>query len=245
MFKMMFSVPFFRYRFTSSWWIILLFVLALSFLLKLGFWQLERGREKRAILAAQQTMQTRRPTIWQTDMALPEQYQRVNVKGHFLKLVFFLDNQHFRHQLGYHVLSPLLLAPDFKKLVFVDRGWIKADKTRAILPDIKVSEAMQSLNGSVYYPSQNWLLGPSHEMRANKKIVVEQLDPVLFSKILQNEVYPFIIRLDADAGDGLIREWPLVSFSPKRHDAYALQWFAMACLLCLVFIAFNTRKENQ
>ena len=36
-------------------------------------------------------------------------------------------------------------------------------------------------------------------------------------------------------------EWKIVSVGPERHGAYALQWFALALTLLILWVALNRR----
>jgi rRNA large subunit m3Psi methyltransferase RlmH len=76
-------------------------------------------------------------------------------------------------------------------------------------------------------------------------IILEQLDTKLLSQILQKKVYPFIMRLDKQEAHGFVREWAIVSMPPQRHLAYALQWFAMALVILIIFVALNLKKKNE
>ena len=62
---------------------------------------------------------------------------------------------------------------------------------------------------------------------------------------MQKAVYPFIIRLDKQDTYGFVREWETVSMLPARHLAYALQWFAMAFVILIIFVALNLKKKNE
>lgn len=102
------------------------------------------------------------------------------------------------------------------------------------------------MQGSVYFPSKNqWVLGPAVEEKGDKTIILERLDEQLVSQILQKTVYPFIIRLDKKDTQGFVREWETVSMQPSRHLGYALQWFSMAFVILILFVALNLKKENE
>lgn len=73
--------------------------------------------------------------------------------------------------------------------------------------------------------------------------VVELLDVHLISQFLHKSVYPFIIRLNNHADNGYLREWPVVAMAPERHYGYALQWFAIALVILILFIALNLKKK--
>lgn len=79
----------------------------------------------------------------------------------------------------------------------------------------------------------------------NKVVILERLDTQLISQVLQKSVSPFIIRLDKQDANGFVREWATVSMPPQRHLAYALQWFVMALVVLIIFVALNLKKNEK
>ncbi len=223
---------------------LILTILFFSLFTRLGFWQIQRADEKKKMIVAQKTQELQKPFFWTHNQKQPLQYERIILKGTYLPQIFLLDNQHHQHQFGYNVLSPLEL-PDGSVLM-IDRGWVPGELSRRILPNIKTPNGLVKLQGSVYFPSKNqWVLGPSLEKKGNKVIILERLDTQLISQVLQKAVSPFIIRLDKQEANGFVREWATVSMPPQRHLAYALQWFVMALVVLIIFVALNLKKENE
>lgn len=238
------SVPFFKFRFTPSWMMLILAALSFSLFLRLGFWQIQRADEKAKMLAAQSVQEQLKPIFWEPKQKYPLQYARIKVKGSYLPQLLLLDNQHYQHQFGYDVVSPLELADG--SVILIDRGWIHGDITRRVFPTIQTPADLVQLQGSVYFPSKNqWVLGPDSEKKEHKITVIERLDTELASQLLQKVVYPFIIRLDKQDTHGFVREWETVSMPPQRHLAYALQWFVMALVILIIFVALNLKKKNE
>ena len=232
----------FDFRFKPNWGMTLLAVLAMALFMRLGFWQIERADEKKHMIAALNVFTRQASTGWLSGNRLPVQYQPIHVQGHFLPTRLLLDNQHYQHQFGYDVISPLVLADG--KVVLVDRGWIEGDVTRRSFPNTETPSGLIQLAGSAYYPSgKNWLLGQALEKKEADLAVVELLDTHLISQFLHKSVYPFIIRLGKPASHGYVREWAVVAMPPQRHYGYALQWFAIALLILILFIALNIKKK--
>ena len=229
------SLTRFNRRFTPGWGMSVLALLVILLFLRLGFWQLARAEEKRQMLAAQSALVKQPPIPWQPGFELPLQYQPLKIQGHFLTTTLLLDNQHYNHQFGYHVISPFVLSDG--KIVLVDRGWLAGDMMRRVLPDVNVPTQPLSLTGSAYYPSQkNWAFGELVDKTQANVTVIELIDTQLISQFLQKSVYPFIIRLSKDEANGYVRYWPVVAMSPERHEGYAVQWFAMALVIFILFI---------
>ncbi|HLF66609.1 MAG TPA: SURF1 family protein, partial [Gammaproteobacteria bacterium] len=96
----------------------------LPILLSLGFWQLGRMEEKEQLLSLQAQGLNAAPMAFQDIGPKPLRYAKVKVSGKFLpKFSILLEHQMFEGQPGYHVLSPLAIAPDLP-LLWIDRGWV-------------------------------------------------------------------------------------------------------------------------
>ena len=240
------SVKGFEFHFTPNRWMVLLTLMVLFIFCKLGAWQLHRAKEKRTIVAHVAHYAAKAPRAWQPPDNLPNPYEKIRVSGHFTTDLFFLDNQHHHHQLGYHVISPLVLTN--QHVIMVDRGWVKAMPSREIMPSISTPTQTIFLSGEAYYPSKNqWVLGQSIEKKQAHTTIVELINVKLFSIFLHKDVYPFIIRLDNQSAHGFRREWTSINMPPQRHEGYAFQWFMMAFTVLILFITLNTniKKANE
>lgn len=235
---------FFKRRFAPKWQITIIALLAIIFLSYLGFWQLQRAHEKKEMLAREASLAQNAPLQWSPGGTHPQQYQNVTVEGHYLPTVLLLDNQHHLHQFGYHVITPLQINAD--KVVLIDRGWVAGDLNRNKLPNVSQPPQPRQITGQVYYPStKNRALGQILEKKAANLAIVELIDIKIISQFLHKSVYPFIIRLDKREPYGYLREWAIVSMPPERHIAYALQWFAMAFVILVIFISLNMKKIDE
>jgi len=227
-----------------DWRMTILSIAVIVFLAYLGQWQLHRAAEKKQMLTVEAQFQQLPALKWQSPMELPRQYQRIEISGEFQPQLFFFDNQHYQHQFGYDVLSPLKLNDG--QIILVDRGWVKADAGQRQLPKINPVDFFQKIKGQVYYPSdKNWVLGQPLEKKAADIAIVERLDTKLISLFLHKSVYPFIIRLERGEPNGFTRDWAIVSMPPQRHYAYAVQWFAMAFVVLVIFIGLNLKKIDE
>lgn len=237
------SLTGFNIRFTPRWQMAALAIFTICLFTRLGFWQLQRADEKKQMLNAHHALTQQAPILWEPSSKLPIQYQQVGVQGRFLSKTLLLDNQHNHHQFGYHVLSPLMLANG--QVLLVDRGWLAGNVTRQTLPVTETPTGFISLRGSVYYPStKNWRLGQLLEKEQADSVVVELIDTKLIGQFLHKPVYPFIIRLGEHEANGFVREWAIVAMPPQRHYSYALQWFAMALVIFIIFIVLNCKKKT-
>lgn len=205
----------------------LIFLALLSLLIGLGIWQLYRAQEKLTILK------------------MP--HKRLKITGNYLSYTIFLDNQYYNHLIGYHILNPLILSNG--TMVLVNRGFIAAGSQRLDLPQITIPQSKQVIIGQIYYPEMRGvILGEIIEKQQLHFIILERLDLKIISNILHrdlahnNSIAPFILRLDKHAANGYIRDWVMVAMPPERHYAYALQWFAMASVLIIIYCILSVKK---
>lgn len=238
------SLTGFNIRCTPSWQMSIFAICMILLFIRLGFWQLHRAEEKINMVNAHSALADQKPILWQEGSTLPAQYQQFRVQGQFLQKTLLLDNQHYHHQFGYHAVSPFVLSNG--NVILIDRGWLPGDPTRQIFPPVESPRNIITLQGSAYYPSEkNWQLGQVFENDSANYVVIELIDTKLISQFLHKSVYPFIMRLGKDEANGYIREWTVVAMPPKRHYAYAVQWFAMALVILIIFIVLNCKKKHE
>lgn len=237
------SISRFRYRFTPSWPMCLLALFGMVFFSCLGVWQLHRADEKKELLAYEAALEKRAPRAWLGEEDNVQAFERVQFRGKILPQQLFLDNQYHAHHLGYHVISPVMM--ENKRVVLVDRGWVSAGATRQVLPEVVTPQQSLELSGTIYQPrGAPWVLGAGIEIRQENQAVIETLDFQLISQFLHKSVYPFIIRLDAQSPAGYVRDWVTVVMPPVRHLGYAVQWFALALVVLILFVGLNLKKYD-
>jgi surfeit locus 1 family protein len=51
-----------------------------------------------------------------------------------------------------------------------------------------------------------------------------------------------LVLLDPGEPDGYVRNWSAPGFPPMRHIGYAVQWFALALTLAVIYVVTNLRR---
>lgn len=221
-----------------------LFLLFLS----LGNWQLNRADEKRAIIQDYE----QRSQLSSSELALPlskpEQwrYRKVKVSGRFVEdRQFLLDNQVFRGQVGVNVITPLKLSYK-EQVVLVDRGWVPMTD-RSQLPEVDIETNTVNLEGTVYVPyKEGFKLGDMEEgIHFIWPRLIQYLDFDQISNSLGYPVAPLTIRLDPASPYGFHREWQPIPLRPDTHTAYAMQWFTLAGVLIIIYLALSLKKTHN
>jgi surfeit locus 1 family protein len=63
--------------------------------------------------------------------------------------------------------------------------------------------------------------------------------------LLGEDLVEGLLWLNPGEPHGFRREWVSNEFPPERHYGYALQWFALAATLLVLFIVVNLHKVEQ
>lgn len=211
----------------------------------LGTWQLQRAQDKQAILEQRSTARQAEPMRLADATEPASQYgRRVVVSGDYLtERQLLLDNQIWQSAAGYRVWTPLRL--DDGRLVFIDRGWVPRSADRATPPRPDAPAGRQRVTGL-------WRSLPEPGMRLAAPDACEQSGwprvlnyPTAAQVECQYEapVLAGIVLLDESLPGGFERDWQSVGTPPQRHIGYAVQWYAMALAVLVIFLIMNTKRR--
>jgi surfeit locus 1 family protein len=210
----------------------------------LGFWQLRRADEKTALMRQREQRQSE-PALAAGEAFASEdkRYRRVELAGEWDGAhQFLLDNQLFRQQAGYQVLTPLRLAGG--EAVLVNRGWVPVGQDRRRLPDVALGQAQARVVGIVdRFPGVGFKLRGAEIPAPGWPAVVQLLDAGPLSERLGYRVLPYQVLLAADAPDGYARDWKPASLDPEKNRGYALQWFSFALVLSVLYVWFGFKPK--
>jgi surfeit locus 1 family protein len=217
----------------------LLMLPVLALLLWLGTWQLERAGQKRALWASFERGGG-------APLALPPaatpapRYARVRASGHYLGArQFLIDNMTHDGAAGYRVLTPLEAADG--QLLLVDRGWLPLGASRAQLPDVAVGAGPREVIGRVdELPQAGIRLEVAAEPGWPRRIAFPTF--AALAAALGRPVYPQLLLLDPALPDGYVRAWQPPGLPPERHLGYAVQWYALALTLLVLYVIVNLRR---
>ncbi len=230
-----------------SWLVLTVTAVGIFFLSLLGVWQLQRAEEKKQILQNYELQRNNTLQDIRLPVSEPEKlrYQRIELQGRYISSKqFVLDNQVHDHQVGYNIFTPFkVIDTDF--IVLVDRGWVPIERSRDQLPEIDVDENLRTVMGQVYAPyGDPFTLGEIDNGDTQWPRLIQFLDFSALSQRIGFNLQPFTLRLDKDQQDGYLRAWKIFAFSPDRHLAYAVQWFALALSLFIIFIVLHISKSK-
>ncbi|WP_262964985.1 SURF1 family protein [Methylobacter psychrophilus] len=240
-----------HYSFTFKKSTALAYCCLLPLLIALGMWQLERSEEKKVFLERQEQGQTSAEVI-QLSSAIDGdvdalRYKKVQAVGHYDQAhQFLIDNQISGGKAGYFVLTPFVLEGE-ATAVLVNRGWVPLNKIRSVLPDIPFKSQQAQIRGRInHFPAVGIKLAGAEIPTKGWPSVLQVVDSQVLAKKLGYPLFPFQIELDKDLPDGFGREWQTTTIMlPEQHTAYAVQWFALAFTLTILFIGYSFKRNDD
>ncbi|HEY2416738.1 MAG TPA: SURF1 family protein [Steroidobacteraceae bacterium] len=241
------TLTFRRGRWSASWLMTALTLLAVLAFFQLGRWQWHRAEQKRVLVAAfyagDRAVQ---PLAGHSSAALPR-YAQVRARGHYDgEHQFLLDNMSHDGRPGYEVLTPLLLEGG--GTLMVNRGWVPLTVSRRQLPVIAVDDSVSvSPAGKLdALPVAGIALGhlpPDHGPQWPKLTSF----PVMadLSTALARPLEARQLLLNPDEPYGYLRDWkPNTSFGPEGHISYAVQWWGFALLALGLYGFLNWQRAK-
>ncbi len=234
----------------SVWLGAVLTVGAIIILVKLGFWQVERGAEKQHI-EAQLELRARLPVQRLSALnASPviDSYTGIKVSASLTPVAdryLLLDNQTFDGQVGY--LAYQLMQTKDGQYVLLEVGFVSALASRQVLPDVDWLVSSSHYEGRLYQRQRN-PLSYQLQIEEGKVARIQNLNLTELENLWHIELLPYLFQ-PQQADWPYAQPWQPVPLASTRHYGYAIQWFGLAiALLCLslwAWIQFVVRNRDD
>lgn len=212
--------------------------------INLGMWQLRRAAEKRALVEQIDAGAATTRQLITTATELPR-YQTVTATGHYETAhQILLDNMpSLRGMPGYRVLTPFQLKDG--GWILVDRGWLPMGPDRSARPVLEVGEAERTILGRVdELPRPGIRLASGESQATGWPRVMNFPERADLERALDRPLAARIVRLDPSQNDGFERTIAMrTDFGPNRHIAYAVQWFAFAATMFVIYVLLNFKPK--
>jgi surfeit locus 1 family protein len=234
--------------FTRSWILATLLVfVGTAFCIRMGIWQLDRLKQRRAFNTQVETM--RAMEMLDLNQSIPAaistmEWRAVTVTGEYdFEHQVTLRNQFNGAEYGYHLITPLRFSGG---VVLVNRGFIPADGNAAPSDWRKYDEAGQvTVTGQIRLGQQKPAFGGVADVESSHLDVWNNLD---VNRIVAQSPYsmlPVFIQPNEIEGDDIppIPFQPEVELTEGPHFGYALQWFSFAAILFFGY-PFYLRKQK-
>ena len=228
-----------------------LFATALAFVgvalgVRLGLWQFDRAAQKTALIAQFEKGAATTVELDAVNGATLPRYQRVHFSGRYdARHQVLLDNMPSQQgQAGFRVLTPAELQGG--GWLLVDRGWVPLGATRSELPATDVAETSREIVGrldELPEPGVRLAGQQADETPATWPLVLNFPRRNDLERVLGQRLPARIVRLDATQPDGFERAWtPSFGFGPQRHLGYAVQWFALATTVIVIYLVISFKR---
>ena len=240
----------------SRRWILttLLVVAGAAVCARLGIWQLDRLKQRRAfnahVYAVRAEPALDLPAGAGNEDLEDMEYRAAQATGRYdFGHQVAIRNQYNGDQYGFHLITPLLMFDG--EAVLVDRGWIPAEGNTNPANWHKYDSMEQPTVHGIIRVSQST---PGFGGIADPTLTQGQKSMDLWiyvniPRISQQMPYPILpvyIQLDPDPS----RTNPPIPFQPELdlsegpHQGYAIQWFSFAALLLTGYPFYVRKQEN-
>lgn len=244
-------------RKSLSQWVIagLIVLLAAGAMVRLGVWQLERLRERRAlnnsILAGMGQPAIDLAEGAPSDLSAMVYRQAVATGAYLEGESILLRNQVWEGETGYHLITPLKLAGT-EELLLVDRGFLPlADgNTEALARYSEPGTITVQGEFRAFLPPPRFTGVPDAALAAGERrlswnflnidLIRQQLSaPVLNAWLLASPEpdNPAVNTIREQPGEPDLSEGP--------HLGYALQWFGFAAVLLVMFSIYARKNYHK
>jgi cytochrome oxidase assembly protein ShyY1 len=228
-------------------WMLALLVVALF--TWLGYWQLDRMHEKRAMLdAAHAVVQQRHalPLSIAADAPRSRDYDWSAGSGRFAALPpVLLDNQSRDDRAGvraYRVFVPVDAAP-----LLVELGWLPVPGDRR-MPPVPRPDGEMRIAGLLAPPPSAGIATTIVQPQADGTLLTIALDlPLLRKALAVPTLAPRVLKLDPAMPLGYARDLDVLpnTLPPERHLGYAVQWFGLALAVLATALVLTFRKPRR
>lgn len=222
----------------------LVVLMLLPVLAGLGFWQLDRADQKRALLAVYTEREVAAPLAAAQVLDEPDPaYRRVQLHGHFdPQHSVLLDSRMRDGHAGVELLQPFFDDASGRWWL-VNRGWLPwLDRRVPVAFD--TPDQPLAITVWVYIaPGASFLLRADTPGDAWPRLL-NSVEATQVWTQLGRDGYAHELRLEPGP-DSYRVDWPIVALGPEKHLGYAVQWFALAAALFALYLYFGWHHHNK
>ncbi len=199
---------------------------------RFAFWQLDRAQKKIELQNAFENPGTYGQVV---DGMEPPVFAAVQATGKYLgERQVLIENAILNGKLGYFVITPFVFDSGAAPIL-VNRGWV-AKLRNGNLPDVSVSDEPRQILGKRGHLARVGVR-PGEAFSAQdtwpKVAVWPTLDDIAIQ--FESPFQTWVLLLEPGQDDGFVRQWKPNDAGPSTHYGYALQWFAMAIVVAIIF----------
>lgn len=212
----------------------------LALFIGLGLWQLQRMHEKQDLID-----RFEHPAELDLSQAIADErlFAHVRASGRYkLNWHLLLDNKILDGRVGVQAMT--LFQADDGLTILVNRGWLPLPPDRHSLPEIPTPSGQLNIAGILTRPLEGGvrLGGPENLQNLAGPRLITYFDMNELNAAVGKNLSPWVIQLDAGDSTGFDgRDWKPTVMLPAQHGAYAVQWFALALLMPIIWLTLGWR----
>jgi surfeit locus 1 family protein len=235
-------------------------LIMMPLLMSLGFWQLGRADEKRALIDRLHVGQSSTQTVDGGNAEQLPLLQQAIASGRYdAERQILLDNMWSTKnaqvdgkpvgvQPGVNVWTPLVLEDGH--VLIVNRGWRPFGRTRSELPNIEVGGEPRSIRGMISgIPEPGLRISNKQQAMSSWPRLLNYPTLAELREIYGDKLLPRILLLDSAESDGYERDWStrysFNDFGPDKHIGYAFQWFGMSFAVFVIFVVVSLKPLQR
>lgn len=227
-------------------WLLAIVVIALF--CRAGVWQLDRAKQKQAMLAESERVLAERkplPLSAAADPARKTAYDWAAGEGRFASApAVLLDNQSHADRAGIRVYRVFL--PDAAPPLLVELGWLPLPGDRR-LPVIDNPAGPVRVAGLLAPPPSPGIAGSQAAPQVDGNLLAIGLDRAELADALKMPTLASrVLKLDPALKLGYARDLDILpnTLPPERHLGYAVQWFGLALAVLITALVLTLRKRR-
>lgn len=228
-------------RWQLNWRLMIFAGVFLPLLIGLGLWQLDRAGQKQRMLDSwkQEALNLSWPQLVARGL---DSGRPVVLTGRYGQQTWLLDNRTRDGSSGYEVITAFY--PVKGPPVLVNRGWVKAPRTRDQLPEIATPESLNELSGRLSEYPVPPVLASSTDVQRGWPRRVQSLPASVAKKDVSGLPGAMVKLADKDQPGAFRADWAPDIMGPQTHYGYAIQWFALAAALTILTVVASYRKTG-
>lgn len=234
-----------RIRLKAKLFLLLLAVLVELALLRLGFWQLARGREKQEQLDQVAEVLDSRQGIALASMDMTSRsIEWAEGPLHFPHgPLLMLDNQRRGNAVGVSVYQTAERVDG--SALLVDLGWLPVAGDRQLPKPRPLTGKIHVQGLLMPPPSMGLAMGPAISEQPDGSLLLTRLDIRALAERRNQRFAERVLRLDPQLPFGFARDLQVQSntLTPEKHRGYAMQWFGLAAAFAVLCFGFWRRKK--
>jgi len=222
-------------------------LIAVTIMVGLGTWQVERLAWKNALIDRIESGMRAAPAPLPARVEIPADwdFRRVSVTGQFLHdHELDLAARSMNGRIGYQIVTPL--KRDDGTLVLVNRGWVPLEKRDPASRPEGLPAGTVTVEGVARVPAERGWMQPDNDPAANMWFWYDIPAMAAQAGASTGNALPVVIEAGAAANPGGFPIGGQTNVNiANNHLQYAFTWYSLAITLIVIYFVFHWRRGSK